>query len=70
MRVEHNGQRERGREREVLTVCFMGLVENFLLKVLLILHRWVEFGVIVLKQTDSEQVGRGSTSIYASILTS
>lgn len=35
---ERESGSEGGGEREILTVCFMCLVENFLLKVLLILH--------------------------------
>lgn len=59
MRVEHNGWRERHtqRQREILTVSFMCLVENFFLKVLLILHGWVKVSVIVLQRTNEKQLG-------------
>lgn len=40
--------------REELTVCFVCLVENVHLKVLLFLHGGVKLRVIVLKQTHTE----------------
>ena len=47
-----------------LTVCFVSLVENVLLKVLLVLHGGVKLSVVVLKQTgwmDIELIQRTCT---------
>lgn len=54
MRVQNKTQgrshpHERDTRREKLTVCFVCLVEDILLKVLLVLHGGVKLRVIVLK---------------------
>lgn len=44
---------ERDTRREKLTVCFVCLVEDILLEVLLVFHGGVKLRVIVLKQTHA-----------------
>lgn len=49
----HPADTPRDAETEELTVCFVCLVEDVLLKVLLVLHGGVKLRVIVLKQTQT-----------------
>lgn len=49
----HPADKRIEKNTEELTVCFVCLVEDILLKVLLLLHGGVKLRVIVLEQTDS-----------------